>query len=204
MNPQAIEIQNLTAAVIGLGIALALGLTAIVKWLPDYIKKRADLNIKKEDVALADKQAETKHNAEEWDLLKSSIQTSVQSTANTLQLATQMAIMNQLMERKLGLITGIKGTVEDTAVSLSSLDTFTRENLAPISQIVASIETLRTIAAGNEERGKQIIALLEKLPEQIRKDIEIRKTHGDSEPLKPVITSEVIVTPVELPKASGQ
>lgn len=39
MNPQAIEIQNLTAAVIGLGIALALGLTAIVKWLPDYIKK---------------------------------------------------------------------------------------------------------------------------------------------------------------------
>lgn len=195
------ELQNLTLAVIG---AIAAAVIGFLKWYPEHRKLKAQMEIKKEDAQLADKAAERKQDDDQWDLLKTSLQTGVQAAQNTLQLATQMAIMSQLMERKLELITGIKVTVEGANTTLTSLDTFTRENLAPISQIVRSIDTLHTIAAGNEERGKQIIDLLENLRVDIQRSIDKRKTHGDSEPLKPVVTSEVIVTPVELPKASGQ
>ena len=85
------EIQNLTTAVIGLGIALAFGVAAIIKWLPEYIKKRADQTIKKEDAALEDKREESKQEREQWELLRTSVQTGVQSAQNTLQLGSQMA-----------------------------------------------------------------------------------------------------------------
>ncbi len=191
------EIQNLTAAVIGLGFALILGLTAVIRWLPDYIKKRADLNIKKEDAALEDKREENKQEREQWELLRTSVQTGVQSAQNTLQLASQMAAMNQHMERQLDIMSGMKSAVDDTLkISKSLVDNKKADATAfdglkdEITKSFAAITTLLT-GLPSSEQLTHLITIMEK---QINKEIAKQEKLATDE--KPVITSTVTVTPI--------
>lgn len=191
------EIQNLTAAVIGLVIALAFGVTAIIKWLPEYIKKRAELSIKKEDAQLEHNKAEDTKETEQWELLKTSIQTGVQSAQNTLQLASQMAVMNQHMERQLDIMSGMKTAVDDTLkISRKLADSKTADATAfdglkdEITKSFASITKLLSDLPSSE----QLTHLIEIMERQINKEIAKQEKLATDE--KPVITSEVIVTPV--------
>ncbi len=198
-----VEIQNLTAAVIGLGIAFALGLTAVVKWLPEYIKKRADQTIKKEDAALEDKREENKQEREQWELLRTSVQTGVQSAQNTLQLASQMAVMNQHMERQLDIMVGMQTSIDDTLkISKKLADTKTADATAfdglkeEITKSFASITSLLSGLPSSE----QLTHLIEIMESQINKEIAKQEKLATDE--KPVITSTLTVTAIteEKPK----
>jgi hypothetical protein len=191
------EIQNLTAAVIGLGIALAIGLTAVIKWLPDYIKRRADLSIKKEDAALEDKREENKQEREQWELLRTSVQTGVQSAQNTLQLASQMAAMNQHMERQLNIMAGMSAAVDDTLkISKSLVDNKKADATAfdglkdEITKSFAAITSLLASLPSSEQLT-HLITIMEK---QINKEIAKQEKLATDE--KPVITSTVTVTSI--------
>lgn len=192
------EIQNLTAAVIGLGIALAFGATAVIKWLPDYIKKRADLSIKKEDAALEDKREENKQEREQWELLRTSVQTGVQSAQNTLQLASQMAVMNQHMERQLDIMAGMKTAVDDTLkISKKLADTKTADATAfdglkeEITKSFASITSLLSGLPSSE----QLTHFMEIMEKQLKNEITRQEKLATDE--KPVITTELKATPVD-------
>lgn len=198
-----VEIQNLTAAVIGLGIAFALGLTAVVKWLPDYIKKRADQTIKKEDAALEDKREENKQEREQWELLRTSVQTGVQSAQNTLQLASQMAVMNQHMERQLDIMAGMKSAVDDTLkISKSLVDNKKADATAfdglkeEITKSFAAITSLLASLPSSE----QLTHFMEIMEKQLKNEINRQEKLATDE--KPVITSTLTVTAIteEKPK----
>jgi hypothetical protein len=189
---QAIEIQNLTAAVIGLGIALLFGFTAIIKWLPDYIKRKSELRLKTEEAELtndqAEKQQERDEQASRWRLLESSIQ-------NQSQLTAQIALMVQQHERELNLIAGVTSAVDAANSSLNKLDTYTRNQLEPIFQL---IQAIHKIAETNQTQGRQSLeintrslAMLEALKENLDNtiaQIKKRDTGGDSKPI-PIVSS---------------
>ena len=191
---QAIEIQNLTAAVIGLFIALTIGFTAVVKWLPDYIKRKSELKLKTEEAQLTNDQAEKQQERDEqsarWRLLESSIQ-------NQSHLTSQIAVMVQQHERELNLIAGVTTAVDATNSSLGKLDTYTRAQLEPILQL---IQAIHKIAETNQAQGLQSLeintrslTMLEALKETLDNTIlqvKKRQTSGDSQP----------IAPVELPK----
>ena len=196
-DPQA-NYSEFVAALFVFGVGVLGSVGMLIKWLTSYLPKRAEFKLHKERELLKQQTADKDHQRKEDEAL---LKQQIDEQAALLRVLeryadnqTQMLIQHG---KELEILSGIKAEMTATGEKVTSLDTYTRQQLEPIFQL---IQAIHKIAESNQVQGKQSLEMLQALKGSIDSaiaQVKKRETSTDSQPITPVRTSELKTTPID-------